>query len=92
VQLDVFDILALDGEDLRGLPLSLRKTKLARLLARRPDGIFVAWLGRSRRDAGEAFRLAGVFHRPGRRGATHGPRSRAGRRRNARLPARFTQP
>jgi hypothetical protein len=27
---------------LRGLPLSMRKTNLARLLARRPDGIFVA--------------------------------------------------
>jgi hypothetical protein len=27
---------------LRGLPLSLRKQNLARLLARRPDGIFVA--------------------------------------------------
>jgi ATP-dependent DNA ligase len=36
VQLYAFDILALDGEDLRGLPLSLRKTNLARLLARRP--------------------------------------------------------
>jgi ATP-dependent DNA ligase len=42
VQLYAFDIVALDGEDLRGLPLSLRKTNLARLLARRPDGIFVA--------------------------------------------------
>jgi bifunctional non-homologous end joining protein LigD len=42
VQLYAFDILALDGEDLRGLPLSLRKTNLARLLARRPDGIFAA--------------------------------------------------
>lgn len=30
------------GDDLRGLPLSLRKTNLARLLARRPDGIFIA--------------------------------------------------
>jgi len=39
VQLYAFDILALDGEDLRGLPLSMRKTNLARLLARRPDGI-----------------------------------------------------
>ena len=27
---------------LRSLPLSMRKTNLARLLARRPDGIFVA--------------------------------------------------
>src|SRR6516225_4177293 len=42
VQLYAFDILALDGDDLRALPLSLRKTNLARLLARRPDGIFVA--------------------------------------------------
>jgi bifunctional non-homologous end joining protein LigD len=42
VQLYAFDILALDGEDLRGVPLSLRKANLARLLARRPDGIFVA--------------------------------------------------
>jgi bifunctional non-homologous end joining protein LigD len=42
VQLYAFDCLALDGGDTRGLPLSLRKTNLARLLARRPDGIFVA--------------------------------------------------
>jgi bifunctional non-homologous end joining protein LigD len=42
VQLYAFDILALDGDDLRGLPLSMRKTNLARLLARRPDRIFVA--------------------------------------------------
>jgi bifunctional non-homologous end joining protein LigD len=41
VQLYAFDVLALDGEDLRGLPLSMRKTNLARLLARRSDGIFV---------------------------------------------------
>jgi bifunctional non-homologous end joining protein LigD len=40
VQLYAFDILALDGEDLRKLPLALRKTNLARLLARRPEGIF----------------------------------------------------
>jgi ATP-dependent DNA ligase len=42
VQLYAFDILALDGDDLRKLPLSMRKTNLARILARRPDGIFVA--------------------------------------------------
>jgi bifunctional non-homologous end joining protein LigD len=42
VQLYAFDALALDGEDLRKLPLSMRKTNLARLLARRPEGIFVA--------------------------------------------------
>ena len=40
VQLYAFDIMALDGEDLRALPPSMRKTNLARLLARR--GIFVA--------------------------------------------------
>ena len=34
--------MALDGDDQRRLPLSMRKTNLARLLARRPDGIFVA--------------------------------------------------
>jgi bifunctional non-homologous end joining protein LigD len=42
VQLYAFDILALDGEDLRKLPLHLRKNNLARLLARRSDGIFVS--------------------------------------------------
>lgn len=35
-------MLAGDGEDMRRLPLSLRKTNLARLLARRSDGIFIA--------------------------------------------------
>ena len=35
-------MLAPDGEDLRSLPLSMRKTNLARLLASRPDVIFVA--------------------------------------------------
>jgi bifunctional non-homologous end joining protein LigD len=42
VQFYAFDILAGDGEDLRKLPLSMRKTNLARLLARRTDGIFIA--------------------------------------------------
>jgi bifunctional non-homologous end joining protein LigD len=42
VQLYAFDVLTLDGDDLRPLPLSLRKTNHARLLARRTDGIFVA--------------------------------------------------
>jgi ATP-dependent DNA ligase len=41
-EVQLYDILALDGDDLRKLPLSMRKTNLARLLARRPDGIFVA--------------------------------------------------
>ena len=34
VQLYAFDVLALDGDDLRGLPLSMRKTNLDRLLSR----------------------------------------------------------
>jgi len=42
VELIAFDVLALDGDDLRRLPLSMRKTNLARLLARRPDGIFLS--------------------------------------------------
>jgi hypothetical protein len=31
-----------NGEDLRGLPLHLRKNNLARMLAPRPDGIFIS--------------------------------------------------
>jgi bifunctional non-homologous end joining protein LigD len=42
VELLAFDIFALDGDDLRKLPLSMRKANLQRLLARRPDGIFPA--------------------------------------------------
>jgi len=42
VQLYAFDVLAMGGDDLRQLPLHLRKTNLERLLARRPDGITVA--------------------------------------------------
>jgi ATP-dependent DNA ligase len=43
VWLYAFDILTLDGEDLRALPLSMRKPNLARLLSRRhPDGNFAA--------------------------------------------------
>jgi bifunctional non-homologous end joining protein LigD len=42
VMLYAFDILALEGNDLRTLPLHLRKTNLARLLARRPEGVFVS--------------------------------------------------
>jgi hypothetical protein len=40
-----FDILALDGEDLLKLPLKLRKTRLARLLALWPEGIVVSEFG-----------------------------------------------
>jgi len=42
VQLCAFDVLAMDGDDLRDLPLSMRKANLARLLARQPDGIFLS--------------------------------------------------
>jgi bifunctional non-homologous end joining protein LigD len=41
IKLYAFDIMALEGDDLRSLPLHLRKEKLARLLARRLEGIFV---------------------------------------------------
>ena len=42
VEFYAFDVLVSDGEDLRSLPLSMRKTNLARLLARRIDGIFLS--------------------------------------------------
>ena len=42
VQLYAFDIVALDGEDLRSVPLSMRKSNLARLLRGRPESMFVA--------------------------------------------------
>jgi bifunctional non-homologous end joining protein LigD len=42
VQFYAFDMLAGDGDDLRKLPLSMRKVNLQRLLARRPEGIFIA--------------------------------------------------
>jgi bifunctional non-homologous end joining protein LigD len=42
VQFYAFDMLAGEGDDMRSLPLSIRKANLARLLARRTDGIFIA--------------------------------------------------
>ena len=41
MQFYAFDILVSDGEDVRKLPLSMREANLARLLARRVDGIFL---------------------------------------------------
>ena len=41
VQFCAFDVLAVDGEEVRDLPLSMRKADLDRLLRGRPDGIFV---------------------------------------------------
>ena len=40
VQLYAFEVLAMDVDDLRPLPLSMRKASLEKLLHRRPDGIF----------------------------------------------------
>ena len=40
VQFYAFDMLVSDGDDIRKLPLSMRKANLSRLLARRVDGIF----------------------------------------------------
>jgi bifunctional non-homologous end joining protein LigD len=42
VQFYAFDVLAMQGEDLRELPLHLRKNNLSGLLARRVDGIFLS--------------------------------------------------
>ena len=42
VELYAFDMLVSDGDDLRKLPLSMRKTNLHQLLARRIDGIHLA--------------------------------------------------
>jgi bifunctional non-homologous end joining protein LigD len=42
VQFYAFDVLMSDGDDLRKLPLSMRKANLARLLARRINGIFLS--------------------------------------------------
>ena len=41
VQLCAFDVLAMEGDDLRRLPLSMHKANLARLLRGRPKGIFI---------------------------------------------------
>ena len=40
VQFYAFDMMVCDGDDIRKLPLSMRKGNLARMLARRVDGIF----------------------------------------------------
>jgi bifunctional non-homologous end joining protein LigD len=42
VQLYAFDVMAVDGEDVRQLPLSMRKAHLDRLLRGRTEGVFVA--------------------------------------------------
>jgi len=60
-QLYAFDILAGDGEDLRTLPLGIRKVGLSQLLAGPVDGIFIADYeqGQHRHDIGDVlFRVA----------------------------------
>jgi bifunctional non-homologous end joining protein LigD len=42
VQFYAFDVLMSEGDDLRKIPLSMRKASLARLLARRINGIFLS--------------------------------------------------
>jgi bifunctional non-homologous end joining protein LigD len=51
-----FDLLELNGEDLRPLPLAKRKAKLARLLARKPLGI--VFNEHTDRDGATVFRHA----------------------------------
>jgi bifunctional non-homologous end joining protein LigD len=41
VQFCAFDVLAIDGENVRDLLLSMRKVNLERLLRGLPDGIFI---------------------------------------------------
>jgi len=50
VQLRAFDVLAMDGDDLRNLPLSMRKTNLARLLMAGQAASSSATLNRARSD------------------------------------------
>jgi bifunctional non-homologous end joining protein LigD len=42
VQFYAFDMLVSDGDDIRNLSLTMRKSSLSRLLARRVDGIFLS--------------------------------------------------
>jgi ATP-dependent DNA ligase len=78
VQLYAFDILALGGEDLRKLPRHLRKNNLARLLVRRPDGIFVSDF--EQREIGpDLFRHACKFGLEGMVSKRRESRYRAGR-------------
>ena len=57
VQFYAFDMLVSDGDDVRRLPLSMRKADLARLLARRVDGFRI---GRDRTRPVPARLLNGI--------------------------------
>ena len=77
VQFCAFDVLALDGEDLRNLPLSMRKSNLERLLRGRPDGIFV-----------NPFEQGAIGPGSVSRGLRHGPRGAGVKARRPTLPRR----
>ena len=68
VQFYAFDMLAGDGDDMRKLPLSMRKTNLARLLRGRAEGIFVAGPKRCRSKAVAALVSERRTKRRGERG------------------------
>jgi len=71
-QLYAFDMLAGDGDDMRKLPLSMRKTNLARLLRGRAEGIFVAGPKRCRSKAVAALVSERRTKRRGERGGRAG--------------------
>jgi bifunctional non-homologous end joining protein LigD len=73
VQLYAFDMLAGDGDDMRKLPLSMRKTNLARLLRGRAEGIFVAGPKRCRSKAVAALVSERRTKRRGERAGTCWP-------------------
>lgn len=54
----VFDLMFLDGKDLRGLPLLERKTKLAALLRALPPGSPLAYSDHLQNDGEKMFELA----------------------------------
>jgi hypothetical protein len=68
-----------DGDDMRQLPLSMRKINLARLLARRSDGIFVAPFAQGEIDRTCFGRPAGWVSRVWSRNGATVRISRAGR-------------
>jgi bifunctional non-homologous end joining protein LigD len=79
VQLCAFDLLALDGDDLRDLPLSMRKANLARLLVRRPDGFSLATLSWSRSGRIYSAKPASLASRVWFRSIAIGPTAAAGK-------------
>ena len=62
VEFYAFDMLVSDGEDIRKLPLSMRKTNLSRLLARRVDGIHLAPFEQGEKNTSSILLSARVLH------------------------------